>query len=247
MTACTLDALRDQLRPMTITSEISRTIDAAIHAAMARLHVIKVRPRWKYWLLAFRAILSPPSLQLDPASWIEATDHSMELVICDGFADGFWPERWAEEARGTRKRASGAIRSAEDIGLKEVMEVIERLRRELGAIIVLSIQGLWVRSHTQGFLQAFHESGLLRNSSVKRILIILHSTSPSAIPSSLCSPAIQQPTRESHRGVKRHCALAAHYPDHLDGTSAATADPGGYNPGRRNKVARGGWYVKWGT
>ena len=73
----------------------------------------------------------------------------MEYVLCDGFADGFWPERWAEEARGTRKRASGAIMSAEDVGLKEVMEVIERLRRELGAVIVLSIQGLWVSSHNK--------------------------------------------------------------------------------------------------
>ena len=68
----------------------------------------------------------------------------MDLVICDGFADGFWPERWAEEETSGRKKAAGGIKGAEDVGVREVMEMIGRLRKELGAAVVLSVQGLWV-------------------------------------------------------------------------------------------------------
>jgi len=142
--SCVLDALRDNLRPRTFTPDISRAIDVQITTALRRLNVVKIKPRWKHWLLGLRTILSLPSLQLDPGSWTETSDHPVDLVVCDGFADGFWPERWAEEERGRRKKAAGGVRGADDVGIREVMEVIARLRKELGAVVVVSVQGLWV-------------------------------------------------------------------------------------------------------
>lgn len=69
----------------------------------------------------------------------------MSLVVCDGFGDGFWPERWIEEERrGKRKVGVDGIRGGEDVGMRDVIEVIERIRRDLRSIVVLSTQGFWV-------------------------------------------------------------------------------------------------------
>ena len=144
ITSCVLDGLQDHLRPRTITPETSRTIDHCVNSSLFRLNVVKVKPRWRQWLLGLRTILSPRSLHLDPSSWTEENDHPLDLVVCDGFGDGFWPERWGEEERGPRKKAVGAVRNAEDVGMRDVMDVIGRLRKELGAVVVLSVQGIWV-------------------------------------------------------------------------------------------------------
>ena len=66
------------------------------------------------------------------------------MVFIDGFADGFWPERWHREDRGTERKQEGRIRTAEDIGVREVMGLLESLRRELGTVVCLTLQGLWV-------------------------------------------------------------------------------------------------------
>jgi len=67
----------------------------------------------------------------------------MDLVVCDGFSDGFWPERWNDEKnKGKGKRVG--VRGSDDIGMQDVMENIKRLRKDLGAVVVLSVQGLWV-------------------------------------------------------------------------------------------------------
>lgn len=74
----------------------------------------------------------------------------MSLVICDGFGDGFYPDRWAAEGREGRRRISGGwsgasrFRQTDDVGLKDTMNLVGRIREELGAVIVLSVQGLRV-------------------------------------------------------------------------------------------------------
>jgi hypothetical protein len=95
----------------------------------------------------------------------QESDYGLDLVICDGFGDGFWPERWADEERasaGKRRRAAPGpgpgsgpgtstgngvtpgLRGAEDVGMRDVMDVIGRLRKDLGAVVMLSVQALWV-------------------------------------------------------------------------------------------------------
>jgi hypothetical protein len=63
-----------------------------------------------------------------------------------------WPERWAEEERGGRRKAGkDGVRGADDVGMREVMEGIGRLRKELGAVVIVSLQGHWVRRvHKRG-------------------------------------------------------------------------------------------------
>ncbi|EIW70426.1 hypothetical protein TREMEDRAFT_29341, partial [Tremella mesenterica DSM 1558] len=128
--------------------DISPIIDTIVRTSLARLGVIRIKPRWNDWYLALRSILSPPDLTLD-FSGLRYTNHGMSLVICDGFADGFWPERWHEEERSGRK-AQG-LRGGDDVGMRDVMEMVGRLRKELGAVVVLTIQGFWVTGHTQFF------------------------------------------------------------------------------------------------
>jgi len=70
----------------------------------------------------------------------------VDIVIIDGFADGFWPERWNAEGWAIDRKHEGRIRGAEDIGVREVMASIESLRKELGSIVCLTLQGLWVCS-----------------------------------------------------------------------------------------------------
>jgi hypothetical protein len=72
-------------------------------------------------------------------------DEDPDVVLCDGFADGFWPQRWAEEQAappaGTQARRK-EVRGAGDAGMRDVWEAVTALRRERGAVVVLSVQGL---------------------------------------------------------------------------------------------------------
>lgn len=137
--------------------------------ALGRLRVVRVKARYLSWALALRRLLSPAPRRSSsrttpgtdpsssPAGSEDQPDSSLALVVCDGLADLYWPERWAEEERGVKKRdgakAGGwtgstaarlGVRGAEDVGMREVMHGIGRLRKETGAVVVVSLQGLWV-------------------------------------------------------------------------------------------------------
>ena len=138
--SCVQNDLSTNLPPT--APAILEAVDEAVRQALSRLNIIKVKPRWKNWALALRAVVDPPQLHLDPSEYA-GRDHGMSLVVCDGFGDAFYPERWADEDRGKRRRMVGP-RSGDDVGMRDVMDLIGRLRRELGAVVVLSTQGLWV-------------------------------------------------------------------------------------------------------
>lgn len=138
-----LDSLAANLRPRTITPSLAETIDETIKGTLSRLRFIRVQPRWKTLLLALMSVLHPPSLTIDPSK--ENTD-KLDILIIDGFVDGFWPERWHTEDRAADKRSDSRIRGADDVGLKDVIRVLESIRKELGAVVVLTLQALWVSS-----------------------------------------------------------------------------------------------------
>ncbi|KAK4690002.1 GPI-anchor transamidase subunit U, partial [Tremellales sp. Uapishka_1] len=122
-------------RPMPLDDFAMRCVGTLVSDAMKRLIVIQVLPRFRSWYLALLRILSPPS---PPEK-----DHDMALVICEGFGDGFWPERWIEEQGKGKSRRREGVASPDDIGMRDVLEVIDRLRKELGAVVVNTVQGLW--------------------------------------------------------------------------------------------------------
>lgn len=115
-------------------------IDVVVSEALAHLTVLRPRPRALGWVLALRRLASPP----EPVLGTTPPDGGLDLVVCDGFSDGFWPERWFHEDRGERHRDTTSVRGPEDIGMREVLAAITTLRKKLGAIIVLTVQGLRV-------------------------------------------------------------------------------------------------------
>lgn len=145
-----LDSLKTHLRARVITPALALWIDGVVAESLGRLTVIRPRPRWRSWAMALHTVLRPPGLRTDPGRWAEK---DVSLVVCDGLGDGFYPDKWAAENRETKRRtssgggaASTKVRQAEDVGLKDVMDLIWRIRQDLGAVVVLSVQGLRVRT-----------------------------------------------------------------------------------------------------
>lgn len=137
-----LDALSAQLKPRHLTPYLASQIKLAVRDSLRRLTVIRTKPRWKSMYLALLALQHPPAHER-----AENEPRRLDMVVVDGFADGFWPERWVTEDRQQEKKAEGRIRRPEDVGLRDVMAALEALRKEMGAVVVLTLQGLWV-SHT---------------------------------------------------------------------------------------------------
>jgi hypothetical protein len=124
--------------------ELEEQVDKVVTECLGRLRVVRVKPRWKTWSLALRSLLRPLT---ETEGDDGATGGGLDLVICDGFGDAFWPERWADEsskARGRSRTGIGRVRGNDDIGLHDVMQDIGRLRKEMGSVVILSVQGLWV-------------------------------------------------------------------------------------------------------
>lgn len=70
------------------------------------------------------------------------------MVVIDGFADGYYPQLWADEERG-RKQPGGdganTVVGPDAVGVRQVMEVIGQIRKDLGSVVAMSVQGLRVR------------------------------------------------------------------------------------------------------
>ena len=123
-------AIVSQVGQIAMKPELVSQIDQLVKESLGRLRVMRVKPRYKTWSLALKSLLYQK-------------EGGMDLVVCDGFSDGFWPERCNDEKnKGKGKRVG--VRGSDDIGMQDVMEDIKRLRKELGAVVVLSVQGLWV-------------------------------------------------------------------------------------------------------
>ena len=146
---CVMDALSTNLRARTITQALSATINAEVDKALGRLMVVRYRPRWKYLYLSLLQILHPPAMMMDDPKEKEAMEgRSVDLLVIDGFGDPFWPERWAQEDKSViRARHGGGalgLSTGTGIGIREVMGLIQRIRDDLGSVIFLSSQSLWV-------------------------------------------------------------------------------------------------------
>lgn len=133
------------------TASILAAVEEVVQGSLKKLRVIRVNPRYKDWALAFRKLRYPSnSLTVNEE---DDEEEGLDLVVCDGFADGYWPERSIEEERIAAARIAGGaatakkrlgIRGAEDVGVRDIFEGIGKLRKELGTVVVLSLQGIWV-------------------------------------------------------------------------------------------------------
>ena len=124
-------------------------VQKVVQEALGRIEVVRVRPRWRSWALGLRRLVElPPPARVDSS---EPT--TVGLVVCDGFGDAFYPEKWAgEQARfdkttgsnGVKPESLKGLRTMDDVGLPEVLAAITAIRQHLGSVVILSVQGLWV-------------------------------------------------------------------------------------------------------
>ncbi|WVF71261.1 hypothetical protein IAT40_006064 [Kwoniella sp. CBS 6097] len=94
----------------------------------------------------------------------------VDFLLIDGIGDPHYPHRWAEEQRHTQRQQSNISRNShstaggggggsgsgrvvmpDEVGMREVMEAIGRVRLELGAVVVLANQGLRTSRDSQPF------------------------------------------------------------------------------------------------
>lgn len=118
--------------------EVQAAIGRVVDTALSRLVVLRPRPRAPHWAMALRRILTPPATLRGQ----EGTQWAPALIVCDGFGDGFWPERWVEEEGGRRGGGGTGLRKPEDASMRDVWEALTALRSELGAVVVITLQGL---------------------------------------------------------------------------------------------------------
>lgn len=154
--------------PGRLTPEMSAAIEACVKDSMSRLRVIRIKSRYRHWALALRALAYPASPADDLEAGSSARGASLSLVCLDGLSECFWPERYAEEERSTassssRKRMSSGgvpgVRGIDDIGMRDVLDAIGILRKEMGCVVFSTSQGLWVRLVTiclQDFRKRLH-------------------------------------------------------------------------------------------
>lgn len=157
ITSCVESTLASSLKAIRSDADVAKAVEDVVLESLRRLRVIKLKPRYKSWALALRSLRTPPNMPSEHRRRGEERGHRLDLVVCDGLADGLWPERWAEEERGGRRKGTGkdaGIRGSEDVGMRDVMDGIGRLRKELGAVVVVSVQGYWV----SGCFTMYHES-----------------------------------------------------------------------------------------
>jgi hypothetical protein len=89
------------------------------------------------------------TLSFIPVYQREHCDKEIQLVLVDGAGDGFWQQRWtSEQQRSARVVREGlaipeGIRGSMDVGMHDVMRAITNLRRDLGIVVVTTVQGLW--------------------------------------------------------------------------------------------------------
>ena len=151
------NAIHSNMGDINIKPNLQRQIDEIVEECMGRLRVIKLKARNKNWALALRALqLSPPHSppRVQPGysrsegkgnGRDEEREGGLDLVVCDGFSDGFYHDRSSDEHQHRLSRKKVGVRGGEDVGMGDVIRAIDGLREGMGSVVVLSIQGLWVR------------------------------------------------------------------------------------------------------
>ncbi|ODN94210.1 hypothetical protein L198_05064 [Cryptococcus wingfieldii CBS 7118] len=125
-------------------------VNSVIKDSMSRLRIWTGKPRWKDLALGIQSVLDETSPYTFPLS---NSGHALDLLAIDGLSDAYYLKRWSEEERGRRQQPhlTGKAVEMEDIGLRQVMEAIGAVRKELGSVVVMSAQSLRVSRDAQPF------------------------------------------------------------------------------------------------
>ncbi|WWD03063.1 hypothetical protein V865_001108 [Kwoniella europaea PYCC6329] len=144
-------SLRNHILNISPTTPM-QMVDKVIKESLSRLTVYRPKPRWKDYALCLKKVLdnatdSPRGIS---SSSLEGDGDrgGLDLLVVDGMGDPHYPTKWIEEQKGNNRYYDAGykdrILGMEDIGLKQVMECIGRIRKEVGAVVVMGTQGLRV-------------------------------------------------------------------------------------------------------
>ncbi|WWD17209.1 hypothetical protein CI109_101647 [Kwoniella shandongensis] len=131
------------------------TIDDIIKESLGRFRVYRIKPRWKEVALCLRHILDGLSAMATGTGGGER-EGGVDLLVIDGLGDAYYPTRWTDEERGKRTGSGGGggtgkVVGADEVGMREVMQGIGRVRKDLGSVVMISVQGLRTSRETQPF------------------------------------------------------------------------------------------------
>ncbi|WVR07111.1 hypothetical protein IAU60_004151 [Kwoniella sp. DSM 27419] len=150
-------------------------VQAVLDESLDRLTLYRPRPTWKDYALCLRIVLDKAragprgghreqhTLRTGADGLPGDEEGGVDLLVMEGMGDPFYPQRWSDEERLSRGTAAagnrtgetlpsgGKIVQADRVGLKEVMAGVGRVRKELGATVMLSTQGLRTSRESQPF------------------------------------------------------------------------------------------------
>nr|XP_019046393.1 hypothetical protein I302_05139 [Kwoniella bestiolae CBS 10118]OCF25323.1 hypothetical protein I302_05139 [Kwoniella bestiolae CBS 10118] len=146
-------AIRQHIKDISPTTPVAM-VDRVIDESLSRLTVYRPKPRWKDYALCLKRVLdnateAPRGIPNDSSSSRDGKreGEGLDLLVIDGMGDPHYPTRWAEEQKGYKYydgmyKDKARILGMEEIGVKQVMECVGRVRKMLGGVVVMSTQGL---------------------------------------------------------------------------------------------------------
>ncbi|WWC94267.1 hypothetical protein V866_001108 [Kwoniella sp. B9012] len=145
--------LRNHILHISPTTPI-QMVNKVIKESLSRLTVYRPKPRWKEYALCLKKVLDNATNSprgISSSSLVgEGEGGGLDLLVVDGMGDPHYPTKWIEEQKGINRyydavhKDKDRILSMEDIGLRQVMICIGRIRKEVGAVVVMGTQGLRV-------------------------------------------------------------------------------------------------------
>ncbi|KAK8864485.1 hypothetical protein IAR55_001735 [Kwoniella newhampshirensis] len=164
-----IPSLRKGMRAHILSCHPSAThalIERTIKESLARLRVYRIKPRWKDVALCLRSVLDGLNPYSSPPSPEEERGLNqgggVDILVIEGLGDPYYPARWMEEERGGKRSSmatgigggggiGGKVVHADEVGMREVMHGIGRIRKELGSVVMVSVHGLRTSRETQPF------------------------------------------------------------------------------------------------
>ncbi|WRT66456.1 uncharacterized protein IL334_003415 [Kwoniella shivajii] len=139
-----------------------KMIDQVILDSLSRLRIYRTKPRYKECALCLKSLLSKS--RPDSRGTMTSVDRNginkggLDLLVIEGMGDPHYPARWNEEQKGynhyNRSMATTGGRKiigADEIGLREIMDCVDKIRKELGTTVIMSTQGLRVSKESPFF------------------------------------------------------------------------------------------------
>ncbi|WWC70086.1 uncharacterized protein I206_104033 [Kwoniella pini CBS 10737] len=145
-------------------NESEKMINQIIKESLSRLKIYQIKSRFKELALILKKILyNTVNLPRGISSNLENQEelvkkNELDLLIIEGIGDSLYPTRWNEEQKNQNYnhntfKNNKIIINSDQIGLKQIFDCINQIRKEIGSIIIMSNQGLRASKESKSFFQ----------------------------------------------------------------------------------------------